>query len=638
MECLDLQLSGSLSFERPLGGPLFWLTHLSIGLSACLILQMIFREGAAAITCLLGRRLVGTEDQAVAIASMLVLFLLPALVWIAACVLGLYPWMNKGLPIASGLLVCAAVAYLFRRHFLLQPSGGEHLEVDAIRMVLCLAVVVGIHVLNRRLWAKQYFLLHVAATLFALTAALMGAACVLRGTSRPARVRAPATLTLTLAALAMVAPMVLFGLSNDVRHALFTQAFDVKTLIYLARKLPGAGAPVDAANLTAPQPLSVPAVQPEGMLPKLVERVLLITVDTLRADHLQIYGYQRDTGPRITRFADRATTFDRAWAEGPATHFAINAIFGASPGTVGLTDVLRAARVKQTAITTRRLNAAIEQGKLESWFDKVMMVERDDDMEIARVAAAEIDAGRFDGLLWIHLMAPHEPYLDRHPNRFGEREIDRYDGEIVESSHAMEQVLAALERKGLAASTAVIFSSDHGEEFGDHGGVRHGCDVFAEQVRIPLIIRLPGHERPARIPVNVSQQDLPVTVAELLGVSMASRRGRSLVPLLTGGSFDLDRPVEVPPFGTFRFGAVTWENWKLNYSGFNGSFALYDLTSDPGERHNRYETLPAVVERLRQRWQRPSRRGQLPVAERELTGEPATDTAARPSLRASILR
>ena len=148
-------------------------------------------------------------------------------------------------------------------------------------------------------------------------------------------------------------------------------------------------------------------------------------------------------------------------------------------------------------------------------------------------AAADADPPWF---LWLHYFDPHREYR-AHPGTTtieGSAELDRYDAEIAFTDAQIGRVLAALADTGLDRRTAVMFASDHGEEFGDHGGVDHGHTLFEELVRVPLVIRAPGFA-PRRVPGTVQVVDVLPTVHELLGLEApAVREGESLVPAMVG--------------------------------------------------------------------------------------------------------
>jgi hypothetical protein len=613
IECLDLQLSRGLGVSSARHVLIFWLTHIAIGLAACLVL-LTFLTGATALLSSVVGRAVRNQERATVIATMLILFFGHVAIWLVACALGLFERSNKVLPFIGGPLLCALAAWMFRHHFTdryrRSRPGASRIpsRSDILRSAFCFASVALAHGLNRLALPKQYFLFHVAATLFALTAALLGVGSLLPPTTPKPSSRAHMSLVIAIVGGVLVAPFGLFSISNDVRHALFNSAFDAKGLIYLARKLPGARSKLASIDLaTHRSVVGPPDPLPEAAAFKQVNRVLLISIDTLRFDHLSAYGYRRETAPFIKAFSQQATTFESAWAEGPATYFAVAALLGQHLQPESLPGAIHASGRRQSAISTFRLGFAVDHAWLASAFDKVITIQNEDDLEVAEAARAEIDAGRFFDFMWIHFMAPHDPYQRRDRNPFGNAEIDRYDREILESDRGVGKVLQALDRAGLAATTAVIICSDHGEEFGEHGGDKHGTDVFSEVLRIPLMIRVPGL-RPQRSSVNVSQQDLPLTIAQFLGNVPLRTTGfsRSLVPLLSGGDFDHDRAIFVPPFSTFMLGSVIWRQWKLNFSLFNGSYALFNLETDPGETANLFEAQPAMATKMLSLLTRPS--------------------------------
>jgi arylsulfatase A-like enzyme len=239
---------------------------------------------------------------------------------------------------------------------------------------------------------------------------------------------------------------------------------------------------------------------------------------------------------------------------------------------------------------------------------------------------------------FIHLIDPHGPYTP--PGAFATRfrstvedpvqgEIplyqqipgvrdrnryrDLYDGAIAYASSELGHFFASLDAAGLWAPSLVVFNSDHGEEMGEHGfNFAHGCDLFEQNVHIPLIVKLPAGmaaPRGARTTAPVSVVDLLPTVLELLGEPRpAALQGRSLVPLLTGESpgdgaaprsvfFELHE--EHPLAGEVRGGR------KTLLAG--GLLEQYDLAADPAERHPLPPAqLDASAEQALREWQRAS--------------------------------
>ena len=162
-------------------------------------------------------------------------------------------------------------------------------------------------------------------------------------------------------------------------------------------------------------------------------------------------------------------------------------------------------------------------------------------------------------------------------------------------------LLDRLETLGLAEDTLVVFTSDHGEAFGEHGAYLHD-DLYAGTLRVPLVVRFPGRVPPGRrVPDRVRLLDVMPTVLELLGVpAPAGLQGRSLAPLLGGGS-----PAESPPaVSEYSNRAIgrTFESVRHGESAYivdRGAEQLFDLRADPGEQRNLAASAPPVLPALR---------------------------------------
>ncbi len=233
--------------------------------------------------------------------------------------------------------------------------------------------------------------------------------------------------------------------------------------------------------------------------------------------------------------------------------------------------------------------------------------------------------------LWLHFMDPHTPYDPPERFRSGEtpwevfppesanldidaegrlKEEDRraaqslYEAELRYVDDCIGQLLFELRRLGLQDETLICFTSDHGEEFWEHGRWGHGYDLYDEQVRVPLIIAGPN-VTPNKIDVPVSAIDVLPTIADALGYGAnAEWRGTSLVPAFATGNADaLRRPVFAQATHYFRYNPeptqmVLDRNLKLLVGLESGKRRLYDLSQDPGELTNLADSLPDEVERL----------------------------------------
>jgi hypothetical protein len=586
LECSDLLGSGTVAFVSPGRTPLFLATHLAIGIAACLLLFMMFDVGSVVLAAPL-RRLMRQPDSAPRVAAGLVMYGFALLVWLALCQTVIKPGGYRLTGMALGLVLCAP-AYLLGRQ-LMRAHPGHSRGRDGLWLGVCLTLVIAVHLLNRQVLAKQYFPVHVACTLFALIAGLFGAGYAMRLLRRGSghAARGTTRMAITVTAGVVLSATVLFGQSNDVRDALFHKAMDARGLVYLGRKLSPLERYLAHADMPPRRAFTIPAPATRR-----VDRVLLITIDTLRADHLAAYGYRRETAPTLTAFARGAVTFDWAYSSGAVTAIALHALFGEE----GVEEpLLRGTGVPRTAVVGRYMINNLGPSWMADAFDRIVEVPKSDDL-VVEATTREIREGRFRGLLWAHLMAPHEPYESRH---FGSKAVDRYDGDILEADRSLARLLAAVEQDAHGDRTAVVIAGDHGEEFGEHGGQFHGWgDVYEELIRIPLVIRVPGLA-PRRVDESVGLADVGPTISDLLGAPASYRTGRrSLVPLLMGERLAGEAPVLVGPMGSFDTGAVVLGRRKLTFSLFNQSAALYDLTDDPGERRNLFEVQPEITRRV----------------------------------------
>jgi hypothetical protein len=200
----------------------------------------------------------------------------------------------------------------------------------------------------------------------------------------------------------------------------------------------------------------------------------------------------------------------------------------------------------------------------------------------------------------VHLFGPHEPY-EAHPGHdFGDRDIDRYDSEIADA----DQTVGALTElfRSLRPQGAVIVTADHGEEFGDHGGRYHGTTVYEEQVRVPLVLIVPGlRTARARITEAVQSIDLLPTVLSALDIPRPPRlRGRDLSHLVVDGRSDGNgfALAETDEQLLLATGAL-----RLICARQIGSCALYDLSDDPLERSDISPRRADEFRRMRRRLQ-----------------------------------
>jgi arylsulfatase A-like enzyme len=366
--------------------------------------------------------------------------------------------------------------------------------------------------------------------------------------------------------------------------------------------------------------------------------ILLISIDTLRADHLSCYGYGRETSPNIDALAASGVLFEDAhssssWTlpglaslvtgEHASTHGCWNFATRLHTDHVTLAERLLTAGYDTASITTNLFtNRAygLQQGIVLA--DEGSFRSEDGPLETAvtspRVSDNAIDhltaVASLDGqrpwFLWLHYFDPHDEYLEH--EGFSERFLtpdetdpvavsrDAYDGEILFTDFHIGRVLDALESLGLSDVTVVALVADHGEEFADHGRLHHGHTLHRELTQMPLILRVPGIA-PGRVDEIASMVDVFPTLLELAGAETPEGLpGRSLVPFLLG-----DRPPaaaslsEVRLLEGSRYESIRRGDWTLIRSLDDPSeLRLFDQRSDPDELVDVASDHPAEIKLL----------------------------------------
>jgi arylsulfatase A-like enzyme len=299
--------------------------------------------------------------------------------------------------------------------------------------------------------------------------------------------------------------------------------------------------------------------------------LILISIDTLRADHLGAYGYERDTDPFLRgSFAAEGTLFERVVAAAsttgpshmtmftsldPLVHGVLpTASFGTvlPRGVVTLAGALAAAGYETGAVTE---NGPLgpQRGFARGFADFDESVDADGgtsgqvEKTLAKAGAwLERNRGRRT-FLFVHTYEVHAPYTppDAYAALFEpgppvagrppEWDPILYDREIRHTDDRLRAFFERLERDGLARDTIVIVTSDHGEAFLEHGFLGHGPDLHQEIVKVPLMLRGPGIPVGHRVDAPVGLIDLMPTILDLAGVDpVAGVMGRSLAPLLRG--------------------------------------------------------------------------------------------------------
>ncbi|MCK6570507.1 sulfatase-like hydrolase/transferase [Myxococcota bacterium] len=387
--------------------------------------------------------------------------------------------------------------------------------------------------------------------------------------------------------------------------------------------------------------------------------LVLITVDSLRVDHLKYAGYTRETSPAIDALAAESVVFTRAYSTSSKTPTAMPSLLtGRYPGellrdgehftTYGAENVFLAEILHEKGYATSAYPShwyflaryGLGQG-FETW-QPYMVSERK--MEKVPTAEPVVVAvlkhlenvltpnSERPFFLWVHLLDPHKNYIDHEGvPTFGDaaEPIDRYDHEIRYVDTWIGQLLDTLRKRADWNRTSVVLTSDHGEAFGEHGYKYHGFGLHEHQLRVPLIVRIPEVFHRA-IDVPVSLVDVVPTVLELLRITpdaAVGLRGRSLVPALRGSELTAVPVYAETPRGPYNpeRAAYLEAPWKLLWDAEGDLYQLFDLADDPAEKRDRYRSDPEPALRMRAALERfraehLSLRG--PVADAPLSGPP----------------
>jgi arylsulfatase A-like enzyme len=382
--------------------------------------------------------------------------------------------------------------------------------------------------------------------------------------------------------------------------------------------------------------------------------VVLISVDTLRPDILGCYGYPRDTSPYIDALARSGALFENTIAPSPWTlpsHASL--LTGLYPrrhgvrthrsalakGEATLAEMFRAEGYATAAITNS-LNVTPRYGYLrgfERYHYEAERLDRVVPSNVIPLANVWLEEGlREPFFLFLHLYDLHSDYrsVGRHEDRFAspydgpvdgttrqlaqvakgqltlseddrERLLDLYAASIRQVDEEIGRLLTTLHGRGLLARSIVVVTSDHGEEFLEHGGALHGRTQYEEVLKVPLVLRGPGVPKGTRVDAAVSLVDIVPTILALTGAQVPEGlEGRDLTPFLRGN----------PPENLrdrFVFGDAT-HDWtpgrstqSVRYRGFKlvrdadrKQVAVYHLATDPGEQLDVKEAYPELTEML----------------------------------------
>jgi choline-sulfatase len=361
--------------------------------------------------------------------------------------------------------------------------------------------------------------------------------------------------------------------------------------------------------------------------------VVLLSLDAMRPDHMSAYGYRRPTTPNLDAFTRGGARFTNAYCASPRSLRSFASLMvGRYPSMVQWGNDVQFPPLEEANLTLAEklheggyFSAAMHDtsyfGHTAGFFQGFDQVfeqygfDADDPAPTIQQITAFLRTRQQDGrpfLLWTHMMEPHDPYRDRtSPREFGHTPMDRYDEEIASADASLAPVLAQLDEISKERPLFVFVYADHGEAFGEHGVNHHSFDLHDEALRVPLLVRGPGVVQGTREAL-VSLMDIHPTVLNLARRPVGSPvSGLSLVPLLAQGE---SRGLTPPGWRTHLFGEVTPDGlfpseqrslyappYKLIHDVRRGTWELYDIARDPGERRNLYDDRRALAADLRER-------------------------------------
>ena len=395
----------------------------------------------------------------------------------------------------------------------------------------------------------------------------------------------------------------------------------------------------------APTPDAVPSMP----------NIIVVMVDTLRADHMSLYGYQRPTTPFIDRFASEAIVFERARSQAACTFPSVNSLFtsryafdfyvqgekqmGIPAEYPTMAEVLLARGYHTIAVSASPIVRATPSkenpnGGFDAGFDIFDESCLWGDAACVNARALELlKQAREPFFLYLHYMDPHSHFAPpaSHQKQFAgpydghdfiaagdfnpiaemlyndgpeveisdrdlQHLVDLYDDEILYFDGQLEQFVASLRDGDLLDRSLLVFTSDHGEEFLEHGHVGHCRGVWDTLTRVPLFMKIPSIDDGFRVDVAVQLIDILPTVLDQLEIDAvgAAFEGTTLQPLLEGGASQ--RTFAFSDQSKYR--AADDGRWQFILDGVETDVTLYDLRADPLEQHNLFNASHPEADRL----------------------------------------
>jgi choline-sulfatase len=347
--------------------------------------------------------------------------------------------------------------------------------------------------------------------------------------------------------------------------------------------------------------------------------IFLITIDTLRADHVHCYGYDQIQTPALDGLAKDGIRFSQAFTPSPITNSSHTSILtGLLPSVHGVSDFgiplatthptmaeLLKARGYHTAafigaiiLDSNSLAPGLDRGfdfydnfpagaKTRSHWESL---ERRGEVVVKHAESWLTENSSGSHFVWVHLYDPHDPYEP--PAPYSETYKDRlYDGEIAYADSALANFIADLKAHGWYDNSLIVVVGDHGEGLGQHGEDTHGIFLYDSTTHVPLIVKLPAdHEAGSVVDAQIQTIDILPTVLDLMGApSPPQLNGESLVPYFARSDVRSRAAIGETDY-PLRFGWSPLRSVRADGHKFIEAPRpeLYDLKPDPGEQKNVY--------------------------------------------------
>ena len=362
--------------------------------------------------------------------------------------------------------------------------------------------------------------------------------------------------------------------------------------------------------------------------------IVLVLIDTLRADWTTPYGFEIDTMPELARWAERGVLFERARAQSswtkvsvastltslwPRSHGVEKSTDGLAPGAFTLAEAFQTAGYRTWGIQTNGWldqSFGFQQG-FERYtfpvtggpqrFQKSMIWPHGD--RVLEEMRRFVDSQQRDQpfFLYVHFMDVHQYAAPPEFQTYGRGTREQYLASIRWVDDVLQRLREMLDDHGLLDRSVLMFTSDHGETFGENGVHGHALNVLTPVLRVPLVLRFPFPVEPIRVQEQVRNLDIAPTLTQIAGIpDPATFEGRGLIPLIVGAELSGDRisyaslPDKLFP-NAHRQASVNDGSWSFarNLDEEDGREYLFDRRVDPDENVNLVSLEPEQAERMR---------------------------------------